>query len=291
VDKPPNEGERLAKFLARAGVASRRHAEDLIAAGAVTVNDQVIKEQGTRIDPAADVVRVNGQHVRPPSAQITVAIHKPGGYVATAHDPQGRPIVADLLPPELRNHRLVPVGRLDYDSEGLILLSNDGDLTLHVTHPRYGTEKEYHAQIEGHVEDDALQQLRRGVVLPDQEGHATAPATVWRLRHGPLAGTGPSGSAPLSGSAKPSGPPEGPMPVPAPPSGAPPGHEWIGVIIHEGRKRQVRLMFAAVGARVVRLVRVRIGQLFLADVVPRPGVYHILTPEEIGRVLGKQKRM
>ncbi len=254
-DSPQGAGERLAKFLARAGVASRRHAEDLIAAGAVTVNDQVVREQGTRVDAAADVVRVNGRIIRPPSEFVTVAIHKPAGYVATAHDPQGRPIVADLLPPELRSHHLVPVGRLDYDSEGLILLSNDGDLTLRVTHPRYGTEKEYHALIAGHVEDAALQQLRRGVVLPDQEAHATTPATVWRLRHGP--------------------------------SPAPPDHEWIGIIIHEGRKRQVRLMFAAVGARVTRLVRVRIGQLFLKDVAPRPGMCHILTPDEIARVLPK----
>jgi 23S rRNA pseudouridine2605 synthase len=256
VDKSPREGERLAKFLARAGVASRRHAEELIAAGAVTVNDQIVREQGTRVDPATDIVRVNGRQIRPPSEHITVVIHKPAGYVATAHDPQGRPIVADLLPPDLRKHHLVPVGRLDYDSEGLILLSNDGDLTLQVTHPRYGTEKEYHALIAGHVEDAALQQLRRGVTLLDQESHVTAPATVWRLRHGP--------------------------------SPAPTDHEWIGIIIHEGRKRQVRLMFAAVGARVVRLVRVRIGQLFLADVAPRPGMYHVLAPDEIARVRGKQ---
>ena len=200
-------------------MASRRHAEALIAAGAVTVNGAVVTTPGTRIDPTADSISVNGQPVQLVAQKTTVAINKPTGYVATAHDPQGRPIVADLLPPDLRDLRLVPVGRLDADGQGLILLSNDGDLALKLTHPRYGTEKEYHALVPGHGTDEALQRLRQGVVLAGADERPTAPAVVWRLQKG----------------------------YPAPPT---PDQEWLGVIIHEGRKRQIRLMFAAEGGHV-----------------------------------------
>lgn len=241
-------GERLQKYLARSGVASRRHAEALITAGAVQVNGHTVTEQGIRIDPVTDVVQVNGQRVQPVAQTTTVAVHKPEGYISTASDPQGRPIVSDLLPLALRQQRLVPVGRLDADSEGLLLLSNDGALTLRLTHPRFATEKEYHALIEGDVDNDSLERLRHGVVLAGESDQPTAPARVWRV----------PGSAPL-------------------------GHAWIAVALREGRKHQVRLMFAAVGTRVTRLIRVRIGQLRLADVVPDVGTYHMLTPQEIAR--------
>ena len=249
-DKPADSpiGERLQKYLARSGVASRRHAEALITSGAVRVNGHTVTEQGIRIDPIADVVLVHGQRVQPITQTCTVAIHKPVGYISTASDPQGRPIVSDLLPAALRGLRLVPVGRLDGDSEGLILLSNDGDLTLRLTHPRYETEKEYHALIDGDVADPALEQLRQGVVLAGESDRPTATARVWRV----------PGSAPL-------------------------GHTWVAVALHEGRKHQVRLMFAAVHARVTRLIRVRIGQLKLADLVPDPGSHHVLTAKEIER--------
>jgi pseudouridine synthase len=245
-DDAPERGERLQKYLAQAGVASRRHAEQLIAAGAVTVNGQIVTTPGKRVAPDTDTVCVNGQPVRVVAQKTTVAIYKPTGYVATAHDPQGRPIIGDLLPSDLHGLRLVPVGRLDADSEGLILLSNDGDLALKLTHPRYETEKEYHALVQGHIADEALQRLRRGVVLAGEDERPTAPAVIWRVQKG----------------------------YPAPP---PVDQAWLGVIIHEGRKRQIRLMFAAVGARVERLVRVRIGQLQLADVAPAPGTCHRLT--------------
>jgi pseudouridine synthase len=248
-DTPTSEKvppERLHKFLARSGVASRRHAEELIAAGAVSVNGMIVRTQGVLVHPDQDVVCINDQRVRPLPAICTVAVHKPVGYISTAHDPQHRPIVSDLLPADLRRQRLVPVGRLDADSEGLLLLSNDGALTLRLTHPRYETEKEYHALVQGEVSDAALAQLQRGVVLAGGNPQPTAPARAWRLPH----------SAPL-------------------------GHTWIAVALREGRKRQVRLMFAAVGARVVRLIRVRIGQLLLAEVVPAPGSYKTLTAHEI----------
>jgi 23S rRNA pseudouridine2605 synthase len=181
----------------------------------------------------------------------TVALHKPVGYVATARDPQGRPIVSDLLAPDLRAMRLAPVGRLDVDSEGLLLLSNDGALALRLTHPRYEAEKEYHALIQGNITDEALDRLRHGVTLAGGDPRPTAPARVWRLTE----------AAPL-------------------------GHIWVGVVIHEGRKRQIRMMFAAVGSRVTRLIRARIGRLRLADVVPEPGQTRILTPAQIALTEG-----
>ena len=244
-ERAPNEPERLAKWLAHAGVASRRHAEALITAGAVRVNGQVITEQGIKIDPAQDLIEVNGRRITSGSDTLTVAVHKPVGYVSTAHDPHGRPIIADLLPPDLRFRRLVPVGRLDADSSGLILLSNDGDLALRLTHPRYGATKVYHAAVEGLLSPQDLADLRCGVVLAGEDERPTAPAEV-----------------------RPLGEPS-----------------WYRVALREGRKRQVRLMFAAVGAVVVELVRVQIGTLELDAVVPNPGDVHILTPADIARAL------
>ncbi|MBA3826730.1 MAG: rRNA pseudouridine synthase [Ktedonobacterales bacterium] len=246
--EPPDvapASERLQKYLAHAGIASRRAAEDLITAGAVTVNG-IIATLGTRVDPVHDVVLVRGQRVQPVADTTTVALNKPVGYISSSADPEGRPIIADLLPQRLQDLRLVPVGRLDADSEGLILLSNDGTLTLQLTHPRYEKEKEYHALLSDPVSDEALAELRRGVVLMTENQRPTAPARVWRVR--------------------------------AP---AEPGQHWVAVVLHEGRKRQVRHMFSAVGARVERLIRVRIGRLRLADVAPRSGSYRVLTPREI----------
>lgn len=250
-DGEVDPGERLQKYLARSGVASRRHAEELITAGSVTVNGHTVTEQGVRIVPG-DVVMVNGQRVVPVATTTTVALHKPVGYVSTARDPQGRAITSDLLPADLRSVRLVPVGRLDVDSEGLLLLSNDGDLALKLTHPRYGAEKEYHALVVGNVSDAALERLRTGVVLAGEDTRPTAPANVWRL-----------------------------------PEAAPLGHSWIAVAIHEGRKRQVRLMFAAVGNQVTRLIRTRIGHLTLQTTVPEVGHCRPLSPAQIARALGK----
>ena len=246
------EGERLQKYLARTGIASRRAAEDLITSGAVTVNG-VVATLGVRVVPERDAVLVRGRRVQPITTTTTIAINKPPGYISSADDPEGRPIVADLLPQQLQNVRLVPVGRLDADSEGLILLSNDGALTLHLTHPRYEKEKEYHALLSDPVSDDALAELRRGVVLMTENRRPTAPARVWRVR--------------------------------AP---ADPGQHWVAVVLHEGRKRQVRHMFSAVGARVERLIRVRIGRLRLADVAPTPGAYRILTPKEIALAMDEE---
>lgn len=245
-DTPP---ERLAKFLARAGVVSRRHAEELIVAGGVLVNGEIVVIPGAKVDPERDVVVVHGKQIRPDTERVTVAVHKPVGVIATASDPQRRRIAADLLPEHLRRLHLVPVGRLDADSEGLLLLSNDGQLVLHLTHPRYEAAKVYHALVAGQVADDALERLRQGVVLAGENTTPTAPAAIARLED----------------------------------EATPNGMQWLEVVLHEGRKRQVRLMFAAVSARVVRLVRVRIGQLYLTDVAPEPGNWHVLSRDEIER--------
>jgi 23S rRNA pseudouridine2605 synthase len=224
-------GERLVRFLAHAGVASRRHAEALIASGRVQVNGTPVTTQGTRIDPEQDVVTLDGQLVQGATQHVYVLLHKPVGYVSTAHDPQGRPTVLDLLPPELRRLRVYPVGRLDSDTSGLLLLTNDGDFALHLTHPRYSTEKHYEALVQGCPSPSAIQQLQRGVGIREDDGsmYKTAPAIVRILRHI--------------------------------------GDDCLLMLtLHEGRKRQVRRMLAAVGHPIQRLSRVGVGSLTLKGV-------------------------
>src|SRR5947208_1994960 len=148
-EQKEQEGERLARFLAHAGVASRRHAEELMASGRVQVNGSVITTQGTRIDPARDHVCVDGKPVHVSADHVYLLLNKPTGYICTRHDPQGRPTVLDLLPPDIRQLRIYPVGRLDIDTSGLLLLTNDGDFALHLSHPRYTKEKHYEALVQG----------------------------------------------------------------------------------------------------------------------------------------------
>lgn len=243
------EGERLARFLAHAGVASRRHAEELIAAGRVQVNGVVVTAQGTRIDPTRDKVSVAGKNVETVSKQVYLMLHKPMGYVSTASDPQGRPTVLDLLPPELRRLRVYPVGRLDIDTSGLLLLTNDGDFALHLAHPRYAMEKQYHVLVQGYPEETTLEALRKGVEIREDDGgmHRTAPALVRRLRR-------------LGADC------------------------WLELGIHEGRKRQIRRMFAAVGYRVRQLMRVGVGPIALGDL--GEGTWRYLSEEEVGRLRG-----
>jgi pseudouridine synthase len=217
-------GDRLQKVLAHAGVASRRAAEELILAGRVSVNGEVVAELGRRVRPA-DRIEVDGKPLAPSERLVYVALNKPVGYVSTARDPEGRPTVLDLVG---RSERLYPVGRLDWDSEGLLLLSNDGALTHRLTHPRYGVEKEYHALVAGYPSGPTLQTLADGVRLEDG---LTAPAGVRRLRqdkHG----------------------------------------VWLAIRLHEGRNRQVRRMLEAVGHPAKRLIRVRVGPVELGGLPP-----------------------
>jgi 23S rRNA pseudouridine2605 synthase len=225
-EQASEQGERLQKFLARAGVASRRHAEELIAAGLVTVNGQVVREQGVRVRPDSDEVRLRGAVVRVPgAAHLYLMMNKPVTIMTTTDDPEGRRTVIDLLPPQWALRRVYPVGRLDWDSEGLLLLTDDGALTLRLTHPRYALPKEYIALIAGEPEPMALQRMERGLLL-DGETRPTAPARVHPLR--------------VEGR-----------------------DTWISVVIHEGRNRQVRRMFDAIGHPVLRLRRTRVGPLSL----------------------------
>lgn len=242
-------GQRLSRFLAHAGIASRRHAEELIAAGRVQVNGVTVTTQGTRINPGTDTVLVDGKPVRLTTSHVYVLLHKPMGYVTTARDPQGRPTVLDLLPAELRALRVYPVGRLDIDTSGLLLLTNDGDFALRLTHPRYSMQKHYQALVQGYPSESALAALRSGVTITEDKGqsHKTALAQVNLLRK--------AGS-----------------------------DCWLSLTIHEGRKRQVRRMLAAVGHPVLNLIRVGIGPLELGDIPV--GKWRYLTDEEVRALLG-----
>ena len=219
--------ERLQKILARAGHGSRRSVETLIVAGRVRVNGE-LATLGMRADAHADVVELDGARVLPETPAVYLAMHKPAGFVTTARDPQGRRTVMDLLPPDLPPH-VLPVGRLDRDTEGLLLFTNDGEFAHRLAHPRYAVEKEYHTLVAGAPSPEAIASLERGVLI---DGRGTAPASIERAQ---------------------------------PPAGfeACPGHTWLRVVIHEGRKRQVRRMCAAVGHPVRALVRTRLDGVLL----------------------------
>lgn len=243
-EREKGEGERLSRFLAHAGIASRRHAEELITAGRVQVNGTVITTLGTRIDAAHDRVVVDGKPVERTASYVYILLHKPRGYVSTARDQRGRPAILDLLPPEIRRLRVYPVGRLDIDTSGMLLITNDGDFALHLTHPRYNKQKHYEVLIQGHPSSSTLEALRTGVVITEDEGkhYKTAPAQVEVLRS-----AGPDC--------------------------------WLALTLHEGHKRQIRRMMQAVGHRVLQLVRVGIGNLTLHNVPP--GKWRFLTPQEV----------
>jgi 23S rRNA pseudouridine2605 synthase len=162
-------GVRLQKYLSQAGVASRRKAEELITAGRVRINGTVVTELGVRVEPGRDRVQVDGRRIQPALSEW-YALHKPRGYMSTRSDPEGRPTLYELVPPALQ--KLFYVGRLDYDSEGLVLLTNDGDTAHRLLHPKYGVEREYEVELASDIESDALDRLRRGVELDDGPARA-----------------------------------------------------------------------------------------------------------------------
>ncbi len=225
--------ERLQKILARAGHGSRRSAETLITAGRVSVNGAVVRELGARADPETDTIALDGTPITVAARHAYLAMHKPRGVVTTARDPQGRRTVVGLLPPGLPPH-VLPIGRLDRDTEGLLLFTNDGEFAHRLAHPRFEIEKEYMALVSGTPSERALAALRSGVEI---DGKRTRPAEA-AVTH----------------------PPHG--------YDAREGHTWLRVVIHEGRKRQVRLMCAATGHQVRTLVRVRIGDVLLGRLAP-----------------------
>ena len=214
--------ERIQKILSRAGLGSRRACEELITAGRVRVNGQVA-ELGGKADPDTDTLTVDGRKVSTAEPLVYIALNKPRGVLSAVEAPDPRPTVRSLIP---LPGTLYPVGRLDAESEGLILLTNDGELANRLTHPRYGHEKEYRVLIARHPDKEQLEALRHGVVLAD--GHRTLPAVVnFETGFG---------------------------------KGA-----WLRIILREGRKRQIREMCVQVGLPVVRIVRVRIGTLLLGN--------------------------
>jgi 23S rRNA pseudouridine2605 synthase len=234
---------RLQKILSQAGLASRRAAEQLIAEGRVSVNGETVRAMGVKADPAGDDIRVDGRRIKGVERPRYILLNKPRGYVTTRSDPQRRSTVIDLLT-GVREY-VYPVGRLDYDTEGLLLLTNDGDLAARLTHPRHGVERTYEARVSGMPDREALERLRKGIPL---DGHRTLPATVVLVNASRHDRDG-----------------------------------VLLLTIREGRNRQVRRMCEAVGHPVKELRRVRIGPL--ADRRLRVGQWRELTAAEVKRLM------
>lgn len=227
---------RLQKFLADAGVSSRRGGEELILNGHVQVNGRIVRELGTKVDADHDTVCVDGRPVKI-RRKLYVALNKPAGFLCTRSDPQKRSCVGDLLPKEWNT--LYPVGRLDYDSDGLLFLTNDGDFCLRLTHPRFGIRKKYLAIVAGKVEDSVLKKLVHGV---EHEGELLKPTRVHCLLRNN-------------------------------------SHTHVEIELAEGKNREVRRLFSAVGFEVERLQRIQIGSIKLGELPP--GKWRTLTAPEI----------
>src|SRR5579863_2779417 len=239
---PPERLDRLQKILAQAGVASRRHAEQLITEGRVQVNGEVVSTLGAKADAARDHIRVDGKLIHGAERLRYYLLNKPKGYVTTVSDPEGRPTIMQLF--AKRRERLYPVGRLDYQSEGLLLVTNDGDLANKLTQAASGVEKTYLVKISGHPTADELEILRHGVTIdrtqPGEGKVQTAPARIREVRHG--------------------------------------DNPWYEVVLTEGRNRELRKMFSAIGHFVEKIRRVGYGPLVL-DV--EPGRFRELEPREL----------
>lgn len=230
--------DRLQKILSQAGVASRRASEQLMLEGRVTVNGTTVRELGTKADPTADDIRVDGRRIRIAERQRYLLLNKPRGYVTTRSDPHRRPTVLDLI--NVREY-VYPVGRLDFDSEGLLLLTNDGDLAARLTHPRHGVERVYEARVRGVPDTHDLQRLVRGVVL---DGRRTSPARVALV-----------------------------------PGRRDDPNATLRITLREGRNRQVRKMCDAIGHPVDLLRRIAIGPI--RDPRLKVGQWRELRAEEV----------
>lgn len=235
--------ERLQKIIAAAGIASRRKAEELIAGGLVTVNGRTVTELGSKADPDHDHIRVSGKLLRGPARHVYLLMNKPKGYVTTVHDPENRPTVMDLL--HGVGARVYPVGRLDYGSEGLLLLTNDGGLAHGLMKAASHVPKTYLVKVAGNPSPEGLARLREGVSIPTERGRRvrTAPARIRVIREA--------------------------------------ANPWYEVTLTEGRNRQIRRMFEEIGHHVEKIKRVGYGPLQLD--VP-PGEFRQLSPREITRL-------
>jgi 23S rRNA pseudouridine2605 synthase len=233
--------ERLQKIIATAGIASRRHAEQLITAGEVTVNGKVVTELGTKADAQTDHIKVRGKLINPALrklGKVYILLNKPRGYLSSVSDPEGRPTVLELLPASLG--RVYPVGRLDFNTEGLLLLTNDGDFTNFITAARNRVDKVYEAKVRGVPDEKSIERLRRGVTLED--GVRTAPTQIRRL-------------------------------------GETETNAWFEILLHEGKNQQIRKMFELIGNSVIKLRRSRIGVLRDDDL--KPGKWRRLSEPEV----------
>jgi 23S rRNA pseudouridine2605 synthase len=236
--------ERLQKLIAAAGLASRRHAEELIEAGEVTVNGEVVRVLGTKADPARDHIKVRGRLINPlleKRENTYVLLNKPRGYLTALSDPEKRPLVSDLVPQSLG--RLHPVGRLDFNTEGLLILTNDGELTNYVTAARNHVEKVYEVKVKGVPPEPQVARLRRGVRLDD--GVRTAPAQIRKVDETAT-------------------------------------NAWFEVVLREGRNQQIRRMFDSIGHSVIKLRRVRIGPIIAEGLLI--GQWRHLLPVEVKRL-------
>ena len=246
---------RLNKLLSTAGLASRRAADELIRQGRVEINGRVVSQLGVQADPAVDDIRVDGRRLRRAATERQyLLLYKPRGVVSTRSDPQRRPTVIELASSKGYSGYLYPVGRLDFESEGLLILTNDGDLAERVMHPRYELERTYEVDVEGVPDDRDLERLRRGVEI---DGRRTRPASARILRV--LESKGGS-------------------------------HALLELTLREGRNRQVRKMCDAIAHPVNRLRRTRIGPI--ADKRLKPGQVRTLTPQEVRALLdtGSKRR-
>lgn len=217
--------ERLQKILARAGLASRREAERWILDGRITVNGALVRKLGSQADPARDSIKVDGKRIKAASTPHYYAFHKPPGIITTLNDPQNRPDLTPYLQRLGEKRRVFPVGRLDYNTTGLLLLTNDGDLALRLAHPRYGVKKVYRAKLSACPTEEDFARLRKGIRLEDGMSAPARGRVIDKLKK----------------------------------------NAWIEVEVQEGRKREVRRMFEALGYYVEKLMRIRVGSISLGD--------------------------
>ncbi len=215
--------ERIQKILAKAGIASRREAERMVVEGRVSVNGKIVETLGFKADPSRDHIKVDGKRLAPFEPKVILLLNKPRGYLSTVKDPKGRPTVMDLL--KNVKWRIYPVGRLDFDAEGLLLLTNDGDLAHLLSHPRFSIPKTYLVKVAGVPEEKKLMRLRRGVVLEDGEARAVSCSLIRQREK----------------------------------------NSWVRIVVTEGRNHLVKRMFAAIGHTVLKLKRIEYGPVPLGD--------------------------